>query len=250
MAADWETLKTTLPVSTSPEDKEKRKELWSKFNLRKSKQLALFEVDNGIKKVLGCEELFDAKAVVQKAFVYAREINPGGSPDKVEFSEFRLLLCYLKGLFDIYQVFKSLDKTKDNALDLSELEAAQEGLVAAGISIDDPGALWSQLRGTNEVVDFHEFSDWAIRQNMGGSELLEKAEAMDREEAEGMKKQLMDWDLCVDGAISSADLKAIMGMLDPNWTTTNFDKFCQLEGVPIKDGKVPVADFVDYLFAT
>jgi len=246
-AVDWQTLKASLPVGLSAEDKQSRKELWAKFSVRKGRYLALFEVDAGIQKVLGCEELFNAKAVIQKAYMYAREVNPAGSPDKVDFSEFRLLLCYVSGLFDVYQIFKTLDQTKDNALDLDELENAKAPLAAAGVRIENPGALWSQLRGTNDYVDFHEFSDWAIRQSLGGQELLEKAEALDQEEAEALKQQLLAWDLCIDGAITRDDFRAIMHSLDSTWTAANFDNLCTLEGVPIQNDKVLVSEFIDFL---
>lgn len=246
---DWEVVKASLPVSQSPEDKEQRKKLWRQFNLRGGKHLALFEVDNAILKVLGCEELFHAKPVIQKAFAYAREINPKGEAETLDFSEFRLLLCYLKGLFDIYLLFKNVDTAGDMALSLEELQAAKEELAAAGVPCEDPAALFAQLKGTNDNVDFHEFSDWAIRHNMGGAELLEKAEVLDREQVNELKEQLQQWELCTNGTISKEDFKAILLILDAGWTENNFDKLCMLKDAPIKGDQVDVDPFVEFLFA-
>eukprot|EP00418_Pyrodinium_bahamense_P044517 CAMPEP_0179191238 /NCGR_PEP_ID=MMETSP0796-20121207/94982_1 /TAXON_ID=73915 /ORGANISM="Pyrodinium bahamense, Strain pbaha01" /LENGTH=250 /DNA_ID=CAMNT_0020895453 /DNA_START=56 /DNA_END=809 /DNA_ORIENTATION=+ len=241
---DWETVKNALPTSKSEEHRKQREELWDQFNITKSKYLALFEVDAGIQKVLQCEELFDAKPAIQRAFQYAREVNPGGPKDKLEFCEFRLLLVYLKGLFEVYQLFVELDK---NATSSTDLEAAGPRLAAAGIQVPDPAALWRKLRGTNDAVEFGEFADWATRQGLAGPELLELERTndakADQELSRRLKALLNGWSRCHSGAVAVDDMKALLRRLHPACANNSLDQLlgCSTDG----SGKVRVDSLVD-----
>lgn len=239
---DWNSIKATLPVGTTPEDKKKRHDLWKQFNVTRSKNLALFELDAGIGKVLQCEELFDAKCVIKLAHTYAREINPKGPEDKLEFCEFRLLLVFLKGLFELYQIFSTIDSSKDKALSLEELEAAGPKLTELGISIPDPAALWMKLKGSNESVDFNEFAAWAVRQGMAGPELLEEAEKDDEEVKCQLKEALNGWSLCKDCHISVADMTALLKKLEPNVTDEELQALIEEDA---DNGAICVDKFID-----
>mmetsp|Transcript_17735 Transcript_17735/g.41262 ORF Transcript_17735/g.41262 Transcript_17735/m.41262 type:complete len:286 (-) Transcript_17735:120-977(-) len=214
----WEVLKGMLPLGMSAEDKHRRKALWKEFNITGTKHLALFEVDASIKKVLKCEELFDAKPAILKAYTYAREVNPSGPDEKLEFCEFRLLLVYLKGLFEIYQMFMQLDVNHNQVLSFAELEAAIPVLRAKGVLVKDATLLWNELKGKRDDVDFHEFADWAIRHDLGGQDLLEHAEHEDKENAVDVRTALKGWSKCKEGLISVDDMKALMLTLNNTWT--------------------------------
>lgn len=251
---DWEAVKASLPVGKSEEDKEKRKELWQKFNVTNPRSLDLFELDAGIQLVLECEELFEAKEVIRRAYTYAREVNPNGPSEKLEFVEFRLLLVYLKGLFEVHQVFSQIDSgSRDLALSKEELEGAGEKFAALGISVEDPGALWEQLKGTNEVVEFHEFANWATRQGMAGPELLEvelandarAAQQADEELAQKLKETLKGWSKCSDGMVASTDMGELLKRFLPDLGVTEIQQLLE-GGVVGEDGKeVSVDNLID-----
>lgn len=238
---DWESVKAALPVGTSPEEKKKRQELWHKFNVTRSRHLALFELDGGIQKVLECEELFDAKPVIRRAHAYAREVNPSGPKDKLEYCEFRLLLVFLKGLFAVYQCFTKIDQTKDQELSLEELQAAGPKLTELGISMTDPEALWKKLKGSNDSVDFTEFADWATRQGMAGPELLEEVQKDDEEVRDQLKEALKGWSLCKNSHIAIDDMKALLKHLEPNVT----DEELQTLTEDAENGTICVDKFID-----
>mmetsp|Transcript_65027 Transcript_65027/g.190235 ORF Transcript_65027/g.190235 Transcript_65027/m.190235 type:complete len:250 (+) Transcript_65027:55-804(+) len=240
---DWETVKTALPVGKSPEHKQQREELWNSFNVTKSKYLALFEVDAGIQKVLQCQELFDAKPAIQRAYNYAREVNPKGPKDKLEFCEFRLLLVYLRGLFEVYQLFTDLDKSKDFELSLPELEAAGPRMAAAGILVPDAGALWTRLRGTNQAVEFGEFADWATRQGLAGPELLEAETKADQELSRRLKALLHSWTRCSEGHVKAEDMKALLHRLHPTCADSSLERL--LACGKAADGKVSIDTLID-----
>jgi hypothetical protein len=61
--------------------------------------LSLAEVDKGIKDILSCDELFDVKPVIMRAFQAAKNSVKSKSEkgdDYIEKAEFRLFLVYLR----------------------------------------------------------------------------------------------------------------------------------------------------------
>eukprot|EP00930_Biecheleria_cincta_P051581 TRINITY_DN3677_c0_g1_i3.p1 TRINITY_DN3677_c0_g1~~TRINITY_DN3677_c0_g1_i3.p1 ORF type:complete len:261 (-),score=61.48 TRINITY_DN3677_c0_g1_i3:790-1536(-) len=247
MPTDWESLKVRLPIAKTGEDKAKRAELWKQFNVAGGKSLALFELDAGIQKVLECEELFDAKPAIRKAHVLAREINPRGDKDNLEFAEFRLLLVYLKGLMDVYQMFTDIDRSKDKALSLEELTAAGPKLAEVGIDIKDPAALWTQLKGTNACLEFDEFSDWAVRQGVGGQDLMEQAAAFDQAQHAQVLEHLSALSAAGDGRCSVQILVSFMKRLTKPLQEHDVLMLVNSSGAAT-DGQVVIAGFVDYLY--
>lgn len=251
---DWETVSAGLPTGQSPEDKQKRLALWKAMNVRKSKYLALFELDAGIRDVLQCEELFAAKPAIQRAYNYAREVNPGGPNDKLEFCEFRLCLVYLQGIFGVYRVFNLIDKNQDNVLSLDEIEAAAPHLAAAGLDVPDPAAVWNQLKGTNTTVSFSAFADWATRRGLAGPELLERAETDDvrafEDKVHSIKSIFNAWHGCACGLLSISDLKAVLKMLNPGWSDGAAERLIAVVGATGGNGKISVDAFIDYVMAS
>mmetsp|Transcript_77741 Transcript_77741/g.219864 ORF Transcript_77741/g.219864 Transcript_77741/m.219864 type:complete len:249 (+) Transcript_77741:67-813(+) len=241
--ATWETVKAALPIGNTPEDKQQRSELWQKLNVTRSRHLALFELDGGIQKVLQCEELFDAKPVIRRAHAYAREVNPNGPKDKLEFCEFRLLLVFLKGLFEVYQCFSKIDTSKDQEISLDELKEAGPKLADLGVPVSNPEELWKRLKGTNETVDFNEFADWATRQGMAGQELLEEVKKDDEEMKDQLKEALKGWSLCKDAHIAVADMKALLKKLDANVTEEELQLL--MDEDKTENGTIPVDKFID-----
>jgi hypothetical protein len=239
---DWESVKAALPVGLTDEDKARRKELWQGFNVNRSMYLALFEVDAGIQKVLECEELFDAKQAIRRAYKYARTVNPKGPMDKLEYCEFRMLLIYLKGIFEVYQIFTALDKSRDKVLQLDELTAAGPRLKEAGIEVKDPAALFQQLKGTNEEVDFGEFADWAVLQGLAGPELLKQAREEEMAVGVELKAVLAGWRCCTDGSATVEDMKRLLKRLDPGFS----DQDLTILLTPlVKQGAINISDFID-----
>lgn len=225
--ADWDYVRDRLPVGKSEEDKKKRKDLWLAFNRNRGggKSLALFELDAGIERVLNCPELFNAKPVIRRAYRYARAVSPGGPEDTLEWGEFRLLLVYLSGLFDVYKIFTTLDTHKDKKLSYDELESSMSKLCQAGIQVSDPKKLWNELTEgtTNDVVDFGEFADWATRQGLAGPELLEVASAEEKAEVTAELKTVGDVlknsGMCQsDGVVHASDLAKVLKQLDSTFS--------------------------------
>lgn len=236
---DWETVKSRLPVELTKEDGEKRRALWRDMNLTGSKYLQLFELEEGIRKVLGCDELFCAKPCIARAHKYAREVNPNGPSDKLEFCEFRMLLIYLKGLFEVYQLFRLMDKSQDMRLSLNEIRVAGPVLAARGVVVNNLEGLYWASKGTNDDIDFNEFADWATRQGLAGKELQDVAGTDVTEE---LQTTLSNWKLCCDGRVSRDDLLALLKCCCP---CSEQELTLVLDKVAGEDGRVCVKTFIE-----
>jgi hypothetical protein len=68
----------------------------------------LRQVDRGMRDVLQCDDLFDCKPAVQRAFHLAKKASNSRdrqASDFIEFREFRLFLHTLRQYFEYYQAF-------------------------------------------------------------------------------------------------------------------------------------------------
>jgi Ca2+-binding EF-hand superfamily protein len=71
-SVDWAALGQKLPIGRSAEDKAKRKKLFRAIDGNGNGYLSLAELDNGVRDVLQCHEIFEAKPAINRAFHAAR----------------------------------------------------------------------------------------------------------------------------------------------------------------------------------
>jgi len=170
---DWAGLREKLPMEKTAEQKEKRKEMFESFDPNGNGYLSLAEVDKGL-DVIGLNEIFDCKKVIIRAFYAAKNVNQKSqtnnksrNDDYVEFSEFRLLLVYLRHYFELWQMFGNLDTGNDNRIDLAEFTAAVPKIEEWGLKIENPGAEFAEIdTNSGGQILFDEFSEWAIKKQL------------------------------------------------------------------------------------
>jgi len=73
---DWPALSAKLPTGKSAEAKAKRQKLFSAIDGNGNGYLSLAEVDNGVRDVLKCHEIFEAKPAINRAFHAAKNAVP------------------------------------------------------------------------------------------------------------------------------------------------------------------------------
>ena len=73
---DWSALRAKLPTGKSLKDKATRKELFNAIDGNGNGYLSLAEVDNGVRDVLKCPEIFEAKPAINRAFHAAKNVVP------------------------------------------------------------------------------------------------------------------------------------------------------------------------------
>jgi hypothetical protein len=68
-SVNWEEISAKLPVKKKdPEEKAARKKMWNQFDNNGNGYASLAEIDKGIRDVLACDDLFDAKPAIMRAF--------------------------------------------------------------------------------------------------------------------------------------------------------------------------------------
>ena len=161
----------TVPVDPGEPGRTLRLQMFDDIDLNGNGYLSLAEVDKGIRDVLQCDELFNAKPAIMRAFQAAKGAAKTGSKlgaDFVERAEFRLLLVYLKRYFELFLMFEVLDTGHDRRVGLEEFSKAVNQLERRwGMVIADSTTAFTEIdRDGGGQILFDEFCDWAIEQNI------------------------------------------------------------------------------------
>lgn len=173
-APQWlKSLRAKLPWAKTPEEKEKRTELFKAFDPNSNGYLSLAEVDKGLCEIIADDlegQRFEAKPAIIKAFNAAKDVAPSKSSlgeDYVERLEFRLLLENLLMFFELYVLFDALDSSDDRRVDKEEFREALNTIADWGLSVEDVDATFDML-DTNQggKILFDEFANWALKQRI------------------------------------------------------------------------------------
>lgn len=165
-AIDWAHMANKLPVDDSKEAKEKRKMLFKLMDFNGNGFLSLAEIDKGVRDVLDCDYLFDAKPAIMRAYKASKNSRTGAknNSDYVEPGEFRLLLIWLRQYFEFMVMFRKIDTSHDNRIDYGEFQQALPYLRRWGAKVEDANAAFKAMdRNGGGIVLFDEFATWAIQ---------------------------------------------------------------------------------------
>jgi len=169
---DWEDIRAKLPFEKTPEEKEKRKELWKCIDINGNGYASLAETTKGVRDVLNVPDVFDCIPAINRAFHHARKISKKESEhgdDYIEFCEFRIFLYMLRQMFEYYQAFDRLDTEDDRRVSREEFTspAMKEALEKWVGPIDDLDAEFDAIdaNGGGQIL-FNEFVDWAMEKNL------------------------------------------------------------------------------------
>ena len=165
----WEDLGRKLPTARDPATRKRRMDMFSAFDPNGNGYLSLAEVDRGITQALDCQQLFDAKPVIMRAFQaakYAHSTKSKLGADYVERIEFRLLLVYLRRYFELFVMFDAIDGD-DRRIDRGEFLAALPKIAEWGVTLADAGAEFDSIdtNGGGSIL-FDEFCAWALAKEL------------------------------------------------------------------------------------
>mmetsp|Transcript_77197 Transcript_77197/g.89825 ORF Transcript_77197/g.89825 Transcript_77197/m.89825 type:complete len:257 (+) Transcript_77197:43-813(+) len=167
--AIWVDLKKTLPRTKSAEDKQRRVELWQKFDKNQSNRLSLAEVDASCRTELGLDKFTSRlSSILARAFNKANGMGgKRGSGDYVEFLEFRLLLCYVYDYFELQVMFDEIDSSQDGRITLEEFKKAAPLIEKWGLKMEDPEAVFREVdTDKGGVIHFAEFAAFASEKKL------------------------------------------------------------------------------------
>merc|ERR1711981_846325 len=172
MSVPWETINEKLPFQRKKEAYEKRKSLWTQFDVNGNGFLSLAEVTKGIRDVIAVDELFDAIPAINRSFHHVKNVSKTPNkhgPDFIEFREFRLFLQTLRQYFEYYQAFDRLDSGDDRRVDKEEFtsENMKSTLEKWVGPIEDLEAEFAKIdkNGGGQIL-FGEFVDWALEKDL------------------------------------------------------------------------------------
>lgn len=163
----WERIRQAIPRAKTAEAKQRRIDLFKKFDKNNTGKLSYEEVYNGCRDVLKLDEFTTRlRDISKRAFDKAKDMGNkaqnAGSEDFVEFLEFRLMLCYMYDYFELTVMFDEIDTSGNMLIEAKELRDAMPKLKSWGAKIDDSDKLFRQLdQNHTGVVTFDEFAAWA-----------------------------------------------------------------------------------------
>ena len=121
---DWDDINSKLPFGREEEDTERRQKIWAEIDVNGNGFVSLSEVTTvcwytdssgcdpnniqGIRDVLGLQEIYDSKLAVITAFNFSKakcKTTRSHGDEYLEFSEFRFFLQTLRQFFEYYKAF-------------------------------------------------------------------------------------------------------------------------------------------------
>lgn len=148
------------------------------MDINKNGYLSLAEIDKGILDVLQLPVLFKLKPVIHKAFHAAKNCVKSKSlvgKDFVEPAEYQWLLKYLRQYYEYFVAFDCIDSDGDMRISEEEVKWAAKVLKRWHV---DPSQI--ELRHVdqegNSYINFDEFCNWAINQNLNSTQQDEQFE--------------------------------------------------------------------------
>lgn len=163
----------SIPLGDSPEERERRDELYSQFDVNGNSYLSLAECDKGIRDVLNLPELFELKPVIMRSFQAAKQKFKAKSPHGDEYiskAEFRFFLIYLRQYYTLWEKFDRVEINGDRKVSVNEFTAGAPYLSRSlGIKINNPSdtfnGLLKKYNATSNIT-FTDFCDWAIGEHL------------------------------------------------------------------------------------
>ncbi|KAJ9457222.1 Flagellar calcium-binding protein [Diplonema papillatum] len=170
MSINWPEITAKLPSEKTAAAKAKRKELFNQMDPNGNGYLSLAEVDKGLRDTLQCDEVFDCKPAIIRAFNSAKDVAPSRtkhSDDFVTRREFRVLMVALRQYFELWQMFDEVDTGDDRRVDKDEFRKAMPLLESWGVQVPDPDATFKEIdtNGGGQIL-FGEFCKWALKHSL------------------------------------------------------------------------------------
>ena len=167
---NWELIRKQLPFERTKAQKELRIQLWKRIDSNHDSHVTLAELDKGLKNVLHCYQVFQCKPVIIKAFTLAKNANTKRQKHGnyyIDFSEFRLVLLYLRQYFEYFQAFARIDIDDDRQISKNEFMKSIGKIELWTGPIKRPKKEF-ELLDTNrdDLIDFDEFCVWAVKKNL------------------------------------------------------------------------------------
>eukprot|EP00744_Colponema_vietnamica_P020860 GILI01029687.1.p1 GENE.GILI01029687.1~~GILI01029687.1.p1 ORF type:complete len:207 (-),score=31.80 GILI01029687.1:90-662(-) len=175
---DWREIRYKLPFSKHDESEAKRRlDLFNRID-NGNGYLSLAEIDKGLRDEIKLPDIYNAKPVIMRAFQSVKDVHNGHVTKSgqelgqhyVERSEFRLLLKYLYGYFQLWEIFEAIDVDGDRRIDRHEfILNGSETFRSWGFAKSDEEMeiIFDHMDGNGGgYVLFDELAEWALKRRL------------------------------------------------------------------------------------
>ena len=165
-AKEWARIKEMLPRDRSDASREKREQMFSRWDVNANGMLSLAEIDKACREELALEKFTNnLQPILIRAYkatcgIHGKEADDGFIQQK----EFRILFEYIVYFFELMDLFEDLDTSADRRVSREEFVRNADKLRQYGLKINDPEATFTVI-DTNGggFVLFEEFADFAAK---------------------------------------------------------------------------------------
>lgn len=160
-----------LPTDTTESGKKERLKLWNKINEYGNGYVSYKRLDTQLCKYLNMPFSIREKGPIRLAFNAScnRYAKKGAKlqDNLLEWMEFRIFLVYVRQYFEYYVLFKQIDKSDDQKIQLDEFKNAIDMLKKNKVEIKDPEKEFKAIDkdGSGEI-SFVEFCKYAIEKSL------------------------------------------------------------------------------------
>lgn len=170
----WEKLRQLLPREKTAEGKEKRENLWLKFDPEQTGKITYSAVCDKAEAVIQLQNFTKKwRTLIRRAFDRASARSRRGSflgPSSdvtIQYSEFRLLICYIYDYFEVEVMFDQMDFSDDGMVSREEFTRAVPFLDRWGVRIDYPDEVFDEIDQSGDgKISFLEFAHWAAAKKL------------------------------------------------------------------------------------
>lgn len=160
-----------LPTDATEAGRKERLKLWNKINEYGNGYLSYKRLETQLCKYLEMPFSIREKGPIRLAFNAScnRYAKKGAKlqDNLLEWNEFRIFLVYLRQYFEYYVLFKQIDKSDDQKIQIDEFKKAVDMLKKNKVEVSDPDKLFKTIDkdGSGEI-SFVEFCKYAIEKSL------------------------------------------------------------------------------------
>ena len=167
---DLDKLKKKLPISKTPEDRQKRLEIWNQVNEDDNDYTSFKKLSLYLLAYLKLSNIDKNRGPIKSAFIATRNkySRYGLKIDDniIIWMEFRIFLVYLRQYYEYWVMFKQIDDSNEHQINLKEFKKAVPLMGNWGVRITDSEKEFNSISRNSETISFEEFCSYAISKSL------------------------------------------------------------------------------------
>ena len=167
---DLDKLKKKLPISKTPEDRQKRLEIWNQVNEDDNDYASFKKLSIYLLTYLELSNVDKNRGPIKSAFFATRNkySRYGLKIDDniIIWMEFRIFLVYLRQYYEYWVMFKQIDDSNEHQINFKDFKKAVPLMGNWGMRITDSVKEFNSISRNSETISFEEFCSYAISKSL------------------------------------------------------------------------------------